>query len=126
MWLDPQLVVEYIPRRTLRALSRQYFDYGAGKRRMLRLHPESLRWRQTAPPALVIGLAGSAVAAGLGARTVSLVVPTVYVTALVLGTLRQVLKTQDPAVLVFPAATATMHLSWGVGFLIGRGPKPQT
>ncbi len=42
VWFDPELVVTYLPRSTLRALVRQYFDYGRWKAVMLRRHPDSL------------------------------------------------------------------------------------
>jgi glycosyltransferase involved in cell wall biosynthesis len=125
VWLDPGLVVEYAPRRSLGALARQYFDYGAGKRKMLSLHPGSLRWRQTAPPALVVGLVGSAVAAVIGARAAATVLPATYAAVLVAGGAREAVRRRDPAAAIFPAATATMHVSWGLGFLIGRAPRPE-
>jgi succinoglycan biosynthesis protein ExoA len=117
VWFDPDLVVDYTPRRSLRALARQYFDYGVGKRRMLRLHPNSLRWRQLAAPLLVVGLAGSAVSVVLGTGAAALVVPGVYVVGLAAGTIYEVVRSHDSAALLFPAAVATMHVSWGAGFL---------
>ena len=62
VWLDPHLVVDYVPRPDLSGLARQYFAYGSWKRAVLMRHPRSLRSRQLAPPALVGGLAASAVA----------------------------------------------------------------
>ncbi len=59
VWFDPGLVVDYRPRGSLRALARQYFDYGRWKSVVLMIHPSSLRARQLAAPLLVLGLAAS-------------------------------------------------------------------
>ena len=60
VWLDPALEVRYHPRNSLMALSKQYFNYGRSKSVVLKRHPLSVRWRQLAPPALVLGLLASA------------------------------------------------------------------
>ena len=52
VWFDPRLILEYRPRGSLRALARQYFEYGRWKRVMLARHPRSWRLRQLAAPAL--------------------------------------------------------------------------
>ena len=62
VWFEPRLRVQYTPRADLLALWQQYFDYGRWKNRVIRRHPASLRPRQLAPPALVVGL--SAVCTG--------------------------------------------------------------
>ncbi|MCI0439080.1 MAG: glycosyltransferase family 2 protein, partial [Chloroflexi bacterium] len=57
--LSPSIRCYYHVRSTLKGLARQYFRYGFWKVRTLRAHPESLRWRQLAPPAFVVALAAS-------------------------------------------------------------------
>ncbi|HUF16210.1 MAG TPA: glycosyltransferase family 2 protein [Acidimicrobiia bacterium] len=114
VWFDPQLRVTYQPRGSLPSLARQYFDYGRAKRQFNRKHPGSLRWRQMAAPALVtiltISVVGSVWAPAL------LVVPAAYATTLLAagaagsGTLWRV-----------ALAIATMHVSWGSGFISQRG-----
>ncbi len=117
VWFDPDLVVDYRPRASLGDLWRQYFDYGVGKRVMLRLHPRSLRWRQLAPPVLVVGLAGSAVALVAGAGWVGAAVPVAYAAAIFGGSLATLVRTGDRAALAMPAALATMHIAWGCGLI---------
>ncbi len=117
VWFDPALAVEYRPRASLGALWRQYFDYGVGKRAMLRRHPRSLRWRQLVAPAFVVAMAASAVALALGWTTLGLVVPVAYAAVLVLGTAVEAARRRDVAMLALPAALATMHTAWGLGFL---------
>jgi succinoglycan biosynthesis protein ExoA len=121
VWFDPRLEVIYRPRRTLRRLWRQYFQYGQWKRRVVKMHPESTRLRQLIPPLFLVSLLASFVLLLTSWRLLGLVVPSFYVIVLLLGTLQQLGRTRDHAVLGFPAAVATMHLAWGLGFLSGTG-----
>lgn len=120
VWLDPSLVVEYQPRSSWASLARQYFEYGAWKRVVIGRHPRSLRSRQLAAPALIVGLAVSAFELARG-RLRGGVVPAAYLGACMLAAAR--LRRRLPSVgdrLRAVAAFAVMHLSWGTGFLIGR------
>jgi glycosyltransferase involved in cell wall biosynthesis len=119
VWFDPALEVVYRPRRSLGALWRQYFQYGTWKRRVIRMHPESTRLRQLVPPLFILGLLVSAVLAAFGSWTLALMTPLAYLTLLTAATVLQLVTRRDPAALLFPAAVATMHTSWGIGFLAG-------
>jgi len=116
VWFDPKLKVDYWPRDTLKKLASQYFQYGAWKRRVILQNPRSLRLHQLAAPGLVLGLLGSALALALG-NLWGLVLPTTYLTTLIMAT--QSIKT--PLNLSNRIAVmktfASMHLSWGWGFL---------
>ena len=118
VWFDPRLRVRYRPRRSLRALWRQYFDYGTWKRVMLRGAPDALKARQLAPPLLVIGLIGSVALTIVGYRTWA--VPGVYMGFLVLGTISEAVRRRELAAVLLPPVLAIMHLGWGTGFLFGR------
>ena len=120
VWLDPSLVVDYVPRSDYSGLARQYFSYGAWKRTMLMRHPRSLRIRQLAPPALVAGLVVSAVQLAAGRwRGASL--PVVYAGACAIATarLRDALPDRCDRIRA-TVAFAVMHIAWGAGFLVGR------
>lgn len=123
VWFDPALRVDYRARESLGALWRQYHGYGAGKRKVLRLHRRALRWRQLAPPLLVAGLTGSAVALVAGAPMLASVVPTAYGALLIAGTAVELVRRRDAAALLLPVTFATMHVAWGVGFLQPSTPK---
>lgn len=120
VWFDPRLRVRYAPRDRVGSLARQYFEYGIWKREVIRRHPRSLRWRQLPAPVLVIGLAASAMLALTGFRRISLVVPAVYLLALMGAALGEGWKRRDPAAASLPVALATMHICWGTGFLLGQ------
>jgi glycosyltransferase involved in cell wall biosynthesis len=117
VWFEPRLRVLYRPRSSLQALWRQYFEYGKWKRRVVRMHPEATRLRQLVPPLFVVGLAVSGVLAFTPLRVTAVVVPGAYVALISGATLVQLSTTRDPAAFLFPAAVATMHISWGLGFL---------
>jgi glycosyltransferase involved in cell wall biosynthesis len=125
VYFDPRLVVDYTPRSTLGQLWRQYFDYGRGKRAMLRRHPGSLRWRQAAPPLFVLGLALSLPLLFTQWRLAGLIIPAAYTLFLFVSTLAEYLRRRDNAMLQLPAVLPTMHLGWGSGFLFGRRLRQQ-
>lgn len=116
VWFDPELKVAYHPRGSLADLARQYFQYGLWKRKFSRRHPGSLRWRQLAPPTAVIGLVVTLLAS-IWLRPLWLV-PAAYLASLVVIGLAQIRRI-GLAGLGVPPALATMHLSWGLGFLLG-------
>ncbi len=115
VWFDPALCVGYRPRGSLRALIRQFFQYGQWKRVVVRRHPRSLRWRQLAPPvavlAMLVGLVGGWFWWPL------LLFPVGYVVLVLAGALVAGRTVGEFGRLlgVFP----TIHGSWGCGFLIG-------
>lgn len=116
VWFDPRLEVLYRPRGSVGALASQYWQYGRWKRATIRKHPGSLRWRQLVPPAAVIANAAALLTAPLNAW--ALVVPASYLVG-VLGA-SALTGAGDPAVAIrLPLVFATMHHSWGAGFLVG-------
>lgn len=115
VWFDPRLEVIYRPRDSFRALARQYFDYGRYRRLTARLHPGTLRLRQLAAPALVLALVGTCVLGVVTAWWIPAALTTGYGASLLVAGLAA-----DPRrALMVALALATMHLSWGVGFLLG-------
>ena len=120
VWLDPSLVVDYVPRPDYSGLARQYFSYGAWKRTMLMRHPRSLRARQLAAPALVGGLAFSAFEMARGRRR-GAALPALYAGACAVAAtrLRDGLRNRRDRARA-AAAFAVMHTAWGAGFWAGR------
>ena len=115
VWFDPELRVEYHPRGSLADLARQYFGYGKAKRAFRLRHPGNLRWRQLLPPTLVIGGTCSLVAALFWPWV--LVVPAGYLVTVLLGAVVSPSREGASSLGMF-AALVTMHISWGLGFLI--------
>src|SRR4051812_30328217 len=120
----PDLAARYIPRDSIPGLARQYARYGFFRAKTARRHPESMRRSLWMPPALVAtaltALAGpqplrGAARAGLG----------LYAATLIAASARAGegdLADRSSLPLIF----ATMHVSWGAGFLAGAsrfGPQ---
>jgi len=129
VWFTPNMLVTYRPRHTVRALARQYFDYGRWRREVANRHPETVSLRYLAAPVTVAGiLAGLALALTGGLLGlpwlvgIGLAAPIVYLAAN-LGASWLSMRT-PPRLPVrsgrwLPVAYATMHLAWGCGFLRG-------
>jgi succinoglycan biosynthesis protein ExoA len=120
IWLDPSIRSIYFARSTLGELVRQYWRYGFWKWRMLRRYPDTLRWRQALPPLFVLSLILLVVLSIFifPARILLAVELILYVSIMILAGFRAAIQ-QQKAYLIFgvPLAIATMHLSWGSGFL---------
>ncbi|MEV7865903.1 glycosyltransferase family 2 protein [Streptomyces sp. NPDC088124] len=116
IWFSPELRVQYRPRPSVRALAKQYKDYGRWRHVVARYHSGSINLRYLAPPAAVC-----AIAAGLVVGAVltpwGLVVPGGYLAAIVAGSVPAGKGLPLKARLQIPVALATMHMSWGYGFL---------
>jgi hypothetical protein len=123
VFFDPRLQVGYRPRGSLTDLARQYRDYGRWKRWMVRVHPRSIRLRQLAAPALVLGLACSVLLALTPWRMIAAALPIVYAGTVALATIWSWIRFRDWTALMLPAVYPTMHLAWGLGFLLGRADR---
>lgn len=120
IFFDPAIRTQYFARQTLSDLGKQYWRYGYWKWRMLRRFPGTLRWRQALPPVFVLGItlllvlsiwftpARILLAAGIG----------LYLALLVGASLSSARRHKELRLLLgIPLAIATMHFSWGSGFI---------
>ena len=124
VWLDPELVVDYIPRSNFGDLATQYFRYGTWKRAMLLRNPRSVRLRQLAPVALLAALMCSAYDL-LRGKPRGAVIPMIYTTACLVATrrMRSTLARRQDCVMS-AVACVVIHISWATGFLVGK-TRPQ-
>jgi glycosyltransferase involved in cell wall biosynthesis len=119
--LSPELRQPYRPRATFAALARQYWNYGQGRARVLRKHPDFLALRHLAPSALLLALVVLGVPALFGASRAATGVALIlvaYLATLALAGVQALRRAGDAreAALV-PVAIACMHASYGAGFL---------
>lgn len=119
IWLDSSLRSVYYSRPSLRALWRQHFSTGASKVQILAKHGRLPAWRHYVPGAFVLATLGSFAAAVILRQpyvALAVLVPygaTLFTTAL--WTARQELRLWP----MVTAAMATLHFSYGSGFLAG-------
>jgi glycosyltransferase involved in cell wall biosynthesis len=126
VWFDPALEVRYRPRSDLRRLATQFRGSGAWRWQVVRVHPSTVNLRYLAAPAATAALACSAAVLVLDAlvlRSAALAAlaalpPAGYV-GLVLGGSALTGRGLDAeARRWYPVVLATIHLSWGTGFLL--------
>jgi glycosyltransferase involved in cell wall biosynthesis len=122
IWFTPDLHVTYRPRSSVRALARQYFEYGRWRWIVTRTHPRSLRPRYLAAPVAVVGLVAGTVAGAAGWR-VGWLAPIGYAGLLVGGSAVAGRSLGRSALVRLPLALATMHLAWGTGFLLSMARR---
>ena len=129
VWYTPDLKVTYRPRPTLKALARQYHDYGRWRREVATRHPETVSLRYLAAPVAVIG-----VILGISLGVVGLLVGLPWLAVLgfaapagylVLDLIASAVAAltrphlTPGAALRLPLVYAAMHATWGWGFLRG-------
>jgi cellulose synthase/poly-beta-1,6-N-acetylglucosamine synthase-like glycosyltransferase len=128
--LTPELAASYIPRSSLPALARQYLRYGFYRARTARRHPGSGARSHALAPGLVLTTVGCLVAPRAAARIARIGLGS-YGTAVVLTSARMVGRSSARDAFALPSVFATMHFTWGIGFIAGwlsplRGEsKPQ-
>ncbi|MFM1757788.1 MAG: hypothetical protein RL193_365 [Actinomycetota bacterium] len=113
IFFDPRLIVTYRPRRSLTALTKQYFEYGRWRRVVSRTHKGTINLRYLAPPFTVIGTLTSLIA---GLFNPILFIPAgIYGLFLLLASIK--IGNTFSERLMLPAILFTMHMSWGTGFI---------
>ena len=110
----------YFSRVSLKGLWRQYYQYGYYKVRVLQKHPRQMSLRQFVPPAFVLAMLVSILLAFFSDyRPVSLVIPVFYLLANSFASLYTASKHSWRYLPLLPLVFATLHISYGLGFLAG-------
>ncbi len=124
VWFTPDLRVTYRPRPNLAALAGQFYLTGKWRRVIGRRHPGTFNYRYLAAPAAVVGcLAGLllglvGLVVGVPLLLAGFAVPAAYVLAIVVGAAVTGRGMSWPARLWFPVVLVTMHMTWGLGFVL--------
>lgn len=115
----PAMAARYIPRDSLRALLRQYRDYGAYRAKTAGRHPTSLRRSAVLPPLLVLDAVAAAVAPVRLVRRLARAGLLAYLAALASAVFETARRGEGRDAPLVPVVLATMHLAHGVGFFDG-------
>ena len=114
IYFDPRLHVTYRPRSTVRALAKQYFEYGRWRRVVSRRHKGTINYRYLAPPVALLGFVASLVL-GLLLSPI-LFIPAAIYAVFVLGASVKIASSLNEFFLLL-LVLPTMHFAWGAGFI---------
>lgn len=114
VYFDPRLVVTYRPRSTVKALAKQYFEYGRWRRVVSRRHQGTINYRYLAPPFTV---AATTLSLLLGWLVSPLLLIPALIYAVFILIASAVIGKSMGEILCLPTILLTMHISWGLGFL---------
>jgi len=114
VYFDPRLQVIYRPRPNLRALAKQYFEYGRWRRVVSRRHAGTINYRYLAPPVALLGFTTSLLLGAL-IHPILFIPAAIYCLFAVIASVKiaQTFRENLILLLVIP----TMHFAWGAGFL---------
>jgi glycosyltransferase involved in cell wall biosynthesis len=129
IWFTPELTVTYRPRPNLRAVASQFFRSGQWRREVVRHYPETANVRYLAPPIVVVAI-GIGVIAGIAALlgapgwlALGWLAPGLYGVGVLAASAFEARALPARARAWLPAVLATMHLSWGLGFLLSTSRR---
>src|SRR5699024_10952372 len=100
---------------TVRLLAKQYFHYGRWRRVVSRQHKGTINLRYLAPPVAVVGNLVGLVGGFLWWPL--WLIPAAYAALVTAATLPLGRGLPAASWPMIPSALATMHMSWGVGFI---------
>lgn len=113
VYFDPRLHVTYRPRSSVRALAKQYFEYGRWRRVVSRRHKGTINFRYLAPP---FALTAFILSLALGAIHPILFAPAAIYLIFVAGASIAIAQSFAQYIYLL-AVIPTMHFSWGAGFI---------
>jgi glycosyltransferase involved in cell wall biosynthesis len=114
IFFDPRLHVTYRPRSTVKALAKQYFEYGRWRRVVSRRHQGTINYRYLAPPFSLLGTLISIILAFV-INIIFIIPAAIYASFLIFASV--ITGTGIIEKLLLPIVLFTMQMSWGLGFL---------
>jgi succinoglycan biosynthesis protein ExoA len=118
----------YFARGSLKELAAQYFRYGRWKAQMIKLHPSSIRLRQTVAPLFVASLVflGALSLWWLPALLVLFAIIAAYMMLASMFAAQLAVSGGDlKLAFAIPLAFFIIHTLWGTGFLLGLMHSPR-
>ena len=114
VYFDPRLIVTYRPRSTIKALAKQYFEYGRWRRAVSRRHKGTINYRYLAPP---VALSGFLLSLLMGSfiHTIFYLPAATYL--LFMAAASATIARSISQYIYLLAVIPTMHFAWGAGFI---------
>jgi glycosyltransferase involved in cell wall biosynthesis len=121
IWQSPKIKSWYKPRGSLRALFKQYAQYGYWKVRVIQKHKLPASWRHLVPGGFLVTLALSALCSLLftPARWLFLLLVGVYTLCVLVASVVTAAKTEWKLLPALPLVFVCYHFGYGFGFLRG-------
>ena len=114
IFFDPRLHVTYRPRSTVKALAKQYFEYGRWRRVVSRRHQGTINYRYLAPPFSLIATVLSILLA-VSINLIFVIPAAIYGAFIFIASVITGKGMSEK--LLLPIVLFTMQMSWGLGFL---------
>ena len=114
VYFDPRLHVTYRPRSSVKALAKQYFEYGRWRRVVSRRHSGTINLRYLAPPIALLGFISS-ILLGTLISPILLIPACIYLIFVLLASI--IIATSVREFFLLLLVIPTMHFSWGAGFI---------
>ena len=127
IFYSPKIVSYYYPRKTITGLFKQLFRYGILRVNVIKKHLDAVKWIHLVP---LLFLTGLILCLALRFWSVVIFLLGFYVLAVLYYSLRIAIREGFTYLPVLPLLLMTIHLSWGLGFVVGlfrsqeRCPKP--
>ena len=115
VWQSPSIRSYYQVRQSLRALARQYFEYGFWKPAVIRKHGRAASWRHLVPGCFLI----LNVALMAWHPRIALIIDAPYVAASLAFSIAAARRCGWTLLPLLPFVFAVYHFSYGLGFLRG-------
>jgi glycosyltransferase involved in cell wall biosynthesis len=121
VFVTTRMCSHYQNRQSLKALGRQFFQYGLWKVRVLQKHPRQMSLRHFVPPSFVLSLLLTGLSAPfiVASRWLLPAALTVYAALLTTAAVQVAVQRGWSHFVRVWLALAIMHVSWGSGFLLG-------
>jgi glycosyltransferase involved in cell wall biosynthesis len=122
IYFSPDIQSYYYPRRNLRTLFKQFFNYGILRVNVIKKHIDAVTGIHLIPPALLVVSTLLLILGFLNPVFLKVLagICAFYFVYLLFGSTETTIKEKRPVLLfILPAIFFTMHISWGLGFLVG-------
>jgi cellulose synthase/poly-beta-1,6-N-acetylglucosamine synthase-like glycosyltransferase len=124
IFLSPKIKSRYYPRSSLSGLWKQYHNFGCGKVRTVRKHGRPASFRHLIPPIFVLSVVGSLMLYAIRPMFwwLSTAICGGYLVLTTLVSAKISFSQGWKYFPILPVVFATLHLSYGIGFLKGTLP----
>lgn len=122
IFYTPEIVSYYYPRKNLRGLFRQFFNYGILRVNVIKKHFDAFKLIHALPPIFILAVLILSVLSFAkpvyGSIMLGLIA--LYLIYLLIGSLGTVIKLKKLSYFpILPFVFLTMQISWGLGFIVG-------